>query len=66
LAAEKPRAGYLGRGKTLGALFWPQKNPGRAILAAKNPRAGYFAAEKLGRALFWLRKNRAHAHILKI
>ena len=45
-AAEKPWAGYLGRGKTLCALFGPRKNPGRAILAA----------EKLGRALFWLRK----------
>ena len=39
--------------KTLGGLFWPRKNPGRAILAA----------EKLGRALFWLRKKQcARAH----
>ena len=47
LAAEKPWAGYFGRGETLGGLFWPRKNLGRAILAA----------EKLGRALFWLRKT---------
>ena len=46
----------FGCGKTLGGLFWPRKNPGRAILAV----------EKLGRALFGLRKNNAHAHILEI
>ena len=33
--------------KTLGGLFWPRRNLGRAILAA----------ERLGRALFWLGKT---------
>ena len=28
MAAEKPRAGYFGRGKTLGGLFWLRKNLG--------------------------------------
>ena len=46
----------FGRGKTLGGLFWPRKNLGRAILAA----------EKLGRALFWHGKNHAHVRILEI
>ena len=55
-AAEKPWAGYFGRGKTLSGLFWPRKNLGRAI----------WAAEKLGRALFWHGKNNAHVRILEI
>ena len=46
MAAEKPRAGYFGRGKTQGGLCWPQKNLGRAILATERPWAGYFGCGK--------------------
>ena len=53
LAAETPLAGYFGRGKTLGGLFWPRKNLGRAI---------FLAAVRLGRALFGLGKPCARAH----
>ena len=44
LAAEKPWAGYFGRGKTLGGLFWLRKNLG----------GRYFGTEKTMRmCAFW-------------
>ena len=51
------QAGYFGSGKTLGGLFWPQKNPWRAILAAEKPWAGYFGSGKTLGGLVWPRKN---------
>ena len=46
------QAGYFDRGKALGGLFGPRKNPGRAILAAEKPWSGYFGREKTLVGLF--------------
>ena len=44
----------LGCGKTMGGLFWPQKNLGRAIWAAEKPWVGYFGRGKTMRTrTFW-------------